>query len=107
MARPHVHVFTRPSAFLLAQIIAPEAEVLTLATDPSCRRQGCATALLRDLETHSGVDTLLLEVASDNSAALGLYTSYGFVPVGLRTGYYARPTGAVDAVLMRKAVGLT
>jgi len=39
-----------------------------------------------------------LEVASENSAAIALYNSFGFAEVGRREGYYRDPLD--DAVLM-------
>ena len=68
-----------------------EAEILTLAVDPACRRLGlsrallgAATAALRD----GGSKRLFLEVAEGNSAARGLYRSLGAVVVGRRLRYY-------------------
>ena len=38
-----------------------------------------------------------------NAAAIALYESFGFVPVGTRKQYYQKP--AEDAVLMRRKEG--
>lgn len=40
---------------------------------------------------------MLLEVAADNGAALGLYASLGFATINRRARYY---TGGVDALVM-------
>lgn len=81
-----------PGGFLIARKAADEAELLTLAVAPACRRMGLARALLRDateaLRT-SGAKQLFLEVEEGNLAALQLYRSLGAVPVGRRPGYYA------------------
>jgi ribosomal-protein-alanine N-acetyltransferase len=94
--------------FLLARSIAGEAEILTLAVDPSHRRQGVARALLEasvGAAMTTGATAMFLEVAADNAAAVGLYESAGFEPVGSRRGYYARPEGAsMDALVLRRAL---
>ena len=46
-----------------------------------------------------GAGNVLLEVASDNTAAIGFYAANGFVPVNRRGNYYGR---GVDAVVMGK-----
>lgn len=93
-----------PCALLLARVAADEAEVLTLCVAPAARRRGHAGALLRTaLPTLAalGARRLLLEVAEDNPAALGLYDREGFVALGRRPGYYSRRRGsAVDALLL-------
>ena len=49
-----------------------------------------------------GAETLFLEVAVDNVAALGLYTALGFAETGRRKAYYARAGGpAADALILR------
>ena len=94
--------------FLLARAIAGEAEILTLAVDPSHRRQGLARALLEAsvaTAVSAGAEAMFLEVAADNAAAVGLYLSAGFERVGSRRGYYARPgEAAVDALVLRRAL---
>lgn len=93
-------------SFSLVRVIADEAELLTIATDPACQRQGLARALMQDWQTQArlrGAQTCFLEVAADNTAAIGLYLSQGFARCGCRRGYYARKNAAsVDAIVMRK-----
>jgi ribosomal-protein-alanine N-acetyltransferase len=97
--QPMVHLVTVEHGFLVATIIHPEAEILTLCVHPEHRRQGKA-GLLLDLLAQD-VDSMFLEVAEDNVAALEMYRGQGFVETGRRTGYYARPGGAkVDALTM-------
>ena len=44
-------------------------------------------------------------MAADNAAAIALYRSAGFEPVGRRAAYYARPDGpAVDALVLRRTL---
>jgi ribosomal protein S18 acetylase RimI-like enzyme len=52
-----------------------------LATDPSRRRRGVATALLRQAERRAvsaGLSAVVLDTPEDNAAALALYESVGF-----------------------------
>jgi ribosomal-protein-alanine N-acetyltransferase len=95
----------RLHGFLLARVVAGEAEILTLAVDPAHRRQGLARALLTAslaAAQAAGAEAVFLEVAADNIAALGLYQSEGFERVGRRPGYYARSGGAAaDALVLR------
>ena len=86
---------------LLGRVAADEAEVLTVAVVPALRRQGVATALLRTAKrvaTLRGGQTMFLEVATGNTAALALYASEGFAEVGRRRCYYADGS---DALVLR------
>ena len=90
--------------FILCRAIAGEAEILTLAVAPAARRRGTGRALVEaaaGLAEGLEADSLFLEVAHDNTAALALYAAAGFERVGLRKGYYA--SGA-DAVVMRRTL---
>lgn len=109
MNGPGVYAFAAridgaPVAFILCRTVADEAEILTLATAPTGRRLGAASALVAAAAaaaTTVGATALFLEVAQDNRGALALYEGKGFAEVGRRRGYYRRPSGAVAAVLMR------
>jgi ribosomal-protein-alanine N-acetyltransferase len=91
--------------FALCRVAADEAELLTIAVQPSQRRRGAGRALLSAVLAHVcavGVRSLFLEVGADNPAALALYARAGFQAVGSRKAYYQRGGGpAVDAVVMR------
>jgi [ribosomal protein S18]-alanine N-acetyltransferase len=94
--------------FVLGQVAADEAEILTLAIHTEARRQGIATRLVEALaETAgaAGARVLYLEVAVDNAAALALYRKLRFVERGRREGYYVG-SGArlVDAVTFARAL---
>ena len=103
---PHVFLCGDARAFALGRVVADEAELLTIATDPAQRRQGLARACLSAFEQAAlahGATTAFLEVAADNTPARVLYTAAGYAQVGLRRGYYARTTGpAADALILRK-----
>nr|WP_246495354.1 GNAT family N-acetyltransferase [Ameyamaea chiangmaiensis] len=78
--------------FVMARQVLDEAEVLTLAVLPSCRRQGIASALLARLAVDCrgrGAGRLFLEVSEANTAARALYEGCGFAGIGRRRAYYA------------------
>ena len=94
------------SAFALGRVAAGEAELLTIAVDPTLQGQGLGRACLRKFETacrSKQATQIFLEVYGQNAAALGLYRSEGFREDGVRKAYY-RVKGAapVDAILMSK-----
>lgn len=106
LASEHVGLLTlgeEPLGYLMLLILPPEGEVLNLAVHPDCRRQGYASALLREGETvlrRKGVEALYLEVRASNIPAIALYKSFGFAAVGRRKRYYRTPVE--DALIMKK-----
>ncbi len=89
---------------LIARRAADEAELLTLAVAPACRKAGLGTALLKcamSLLREAGAVRLFLEVEEGNAAALRLYRSLGGEPVGRRPGYYE---GRADAAIFSLAL---
>lgn len=108
LADPHVILCVDGPAFLLARLIADEAEILTLATPPEARRRGHAGRALARFHAEIAVrraQRAFLEVAEDNAAARALYDGAGYVRVGQRRGYYARPGGrSVDALTMAREI---
>jgi len=108
---PHVFLVTAPAAnaFALGRVIGPEAELLTLATDPKVRRTGLARALMAQFDAEArarGADTFFLEVAENNAPALALYAQCGFARTGRRPGYYRTPGApSVAALLLCKSDG--
>jgi ribosomal-protein-alanine N-acetyltransferase len=95
-----------PRGFILGRALAGEAEILTLAVAPTHRRRGLGRALLEaamGVCGTLGAETMFLEVAADNAAAIALYEAAGFAPAGRRKAYYARPgRAAVDALVLRR-----
>lgn len=90
-----------PAGFIISHVVAPEAEVLTVAVVTDRRGRGIGRALL----THhlarlasEGVTTSFLEVEEGNRPALALYARLGYREVGRRRGYYS---GGADALLLR------
>lgn len=94
------------ASFIVAQFFAGDAEILTLATLRSFRRQGLAQALIDFLETDlgsEGIQKWMLEVAADNATAIKFYTNLGFAADSRRSNYYKREDGKrIDAILMTK-----
>lgn len=79
-----------------------EAEVLTIAVDPSAQGRGLGAVLLTELMREAArraCDDVVLEVRVDNDRAQRLYRRFGFAGVGVRKGYY-QPAN-VDALVMR------
>ena len=79
-----------------------EADVQTIAVRSGHWGQGIGGALLTallDEAVRRGCREVYLEVRADNDRAARLYRRFGFVPVGLRRGYYEQ-SGA-DAIVMR------
>lgn len=95
--------------FGLFRVVANEAELLTLATDPSAQRKGMARNVLRDGLAQAkarGAEYCFLEVAANNEAAILLYHSEGFMQVGLRKSYYRMAAQSpVDALVLRAFLG--
>jgi len=87
--------------FVLLRRAADEAEVLSLGVAPEARRLGLGLRLLAQGLAWLPASTtqLFLEVAHDNAAALALYRSLGFRPVGRRAKYY---TDGKDALVLRR-----
>jgi len=97
----------QPAGFTLSRLIVDEAELLLLATAPSCRRRGVGAALLRatiaDARDRQAV-TLHLEVR-DGNEAIKLYSKAGFIKVGERRGYYRGNNGLMtDAFTYRRSL---
>jgi ribosomal-protein-alanine N-acetyltransferase len=96
----------RLRGFALSRLAADEAEILTIAVDPSERRRGVGRELLAEhlqRATLAGARVMFLEVDADNAAAIALYHRFGFAQVGAREGYYRRPDGRpATAWVMRR-----
>jgi ribosomal-protein-alanine N-acetyltransferase len=92
--------------FAVAAVMAPEAELESVAVAAGWQRRGVARRLfagLADGLRRAEVWEVFLEVRDSNRAALGLYRALGFAEAGRRARYYADPEE--DAVLMRLRLG--
>ncbi|HEX6422801.1 MAG TPA: ribosomal protein S18-alanine N-acetyltransferase, partial [Acidimicrobiales bacterium] len=78
-----------------------DGHVTTVAVDPAWQRHGIATRMLLAL-ARGAIErecvNLTLEVRMSNSGAQALYQRFGFVPAGVRKGYY--PETGEDALVM-------
>lgn len=100
---PNIALVHQPAGFCVIQVLAVEAEILTIAVDPVARRQGVALALMANAEAllrEKGTEDIFLEVAENNAAARALYARLGFAQVGSRKAYYA----GTDALVLRKGL---
>ncbi len=91
-------------AFVIFRVAADEAELLTLATAPDARRMGLARTLIQKglLEAaRRGATQCFLEVAETNLPARRLYSSFGFVEIATRRGYYHANGKSYDAVICK------
>lgn len=82
-------------------LVHDEGHVTTLAVDPAWHRHSIGTRLLLALAESGmarGVEHLTLEVRLSNEPAKELYRRFGFVPAGIRKGYYVESNE--DALVM-------
>lgn len=111
LSHPGTRVIGDENCFILIRNVLDEAEVLTLATAPAMRRRGLARSILHEAEEQAkaqGAATIFLEVAENNTAAIGLYTSSGYSQIGRRPGYYLPKDGApIAALVLRKSLATT
>lgn len=89
--------------FLYAWHVLDEIQILQMGVDPTWRRHGVGTALIRHTQKMAQTQALklTLEVRVDNLNAINLYEKTGFFRVGLRKNYYE---GKVDGLLMDSLV---
>jgi ribosomal-protein-alanine N-acetyltransferase len=84
-----------------------EAHVTTVAVDPGHQGKGVGTAIMAHamaLARDAGMRHVSLEVAAGNERAQRLYRRFGFLPVGVRKGYYAK-TGEDAFVMWARDIG--
>lgn len=90
--------------FILGQLAADEAEILTVGVAPGWQQLGLGRRLVDGLARavkRAEARRLFLEVAADNEAALALYRAAGFKDQGRRKAYYKRPDGtSADALML-------
>ena len=89
-------------------VVAPgvEADVLTVGVLPEYLRQGIATRFMAELEKWSiskQAPAMMLEVGTENTAAITLYKKLGYENISTRKGYYG---AGLDAFVMRKELNL-
>jgi len=86
---------------------AGEAHILNLCVSAAWRCRGVGKRLLGALlerAAAAGMAEAFLEVRPSNNAAIRLYQSVGFEPVGTRRGYYQATSGREDAAVLRRVL---
>lgn len=87
--------------FLIFWLVHDEVHILNVATMPAARNRGIARSLIRQAleKGRKAACTLAtLEVRRSNEAAIALYKSFDFRPVGVRPNYYVDE--GEDAIVM-------
>ena len=88
--------------FLCFRIVEQESEILSLVIHPQFRGKGLGKQLMKfyiDFCSWRGIKAFYLETAASNQAAIRLYQSFSYYPIGLRPRYYQ---GKEDALLMAR-----
>jgi ribosomal-protein-alanine N-acetyltransferase len=108
---PRTHFFTvavdsnnQIIGYAAVMVPAPgiEADVLTVGVLPEHRKSGIGTAFMEQLEnwaTDKEANAMMLEVGVENSGAIALYESLGYIKISVRKNYYG---AGLDALVMRK-----
>ncbi|MES2253103.1 MAG: GNAT family N-acetyltransferase [Pseudomonadota bacterium] len=90
------------SGFILGRTLYDLNDILTFAIVPDQHGKGLGRALLAAYLNETSCDCML-EVATGNTAAIHLYTSFGFETIMTRRGYYDDPDPLMrDAYVMRR-----
>jgi ribosomal-protein-alanine N-acetyltransferase len=96
---------SRVAGFLIAALIAPQAELESIAVAGPFQRRGVAreliAALERELKARNCCE-ILLEVRDSNQPARFFYSAQGFSETARRRAYYRDPIE--DAILMSRSV---
>ena len=85
------------------RVISGVGEITNIVIKESERGRGLSKILLKEMLfvlLNLGAREVFLEVRSQNLTAVRLYEKNGFLPVGLRRGYYIKPSD--DAVVMKR-----
>ena len=89
--------------YICRWLVGDEVHILNLAVRPERRSGGVGSALVelvvREAEER-GASMITLEVRRENTAAIALYSSFGFTERGVRRNYYGR---GQDAIIMSRA----
>lgn len=94
-------IIASQNGFIVYRTILDEAEIITIGVHPDARNTGIASAMLGIVEGElkkSGIKSIFLEVAENNTPARHLYESNGYKQIGIRTKYY----DGIDAIMMKK-----
>jgi len=84
-----------------------ESHLLTLCVTPEFQRGGHGRRILEFLlekAEQEEAEVCFLEVRNSNDAAIALYRSMGFLPIGERKNYYPSEHGREDAIIMSRPI---
>ena len=87
---------------ITVQVVGDTADLHRVVVDAGHRRRAVASDLVAaaiERARERGARQLLLEVRTDNHAAIALYSALGFTEISRRGNYYGQ---GVDAIVMRK-----
>jgi ribosomal-protein-alanine N-acetyltransferase len=88
--------------FLCFRIVGQESEILALVIHPKFRGRGLSKQLMTfyiGFCSRREIKAFYLETAASNQAAIRLYRSFSYSPIGVRFKYYQ---GKEDALLMAR-----
>ena len=94
-------IIASQNGFIVWRATLDEAELITIGVAPDARRTGIAAAMIGIMEAElkkSGVKSVFLEVAENNTPARNLYEQNGYTQIGVRPKYY----DGIDAIMMKK-----
>ena len=101
----YVAVYEGKAVAFCSFIATEDAELLFVCTHPLYRRQGIANKLLYEaiVALPKTVNSIVLEVRSQNEPAIKMYEKMGFVTLGKRRNFYSFPED--DAIVMELIKG--
>lgn len=91
-------------SMMVAQIIAPQAEIYTFCTHPAFRGQNIASQLMdyfKNFLIENNYDEIFLEVSENNKIAQKFYENSDFKIYDRRKNYYIEEHKQYDALLMK------
>ena len=96
------------AGFIVSQLAADEAEILSIGVRKDSQRRGIGRRLVEAMSRaakKAEARRLFLEVGEGNAGAVALYKQLGFQEVGRRKGYYEHAGApAEDALLLALAL---
>ncbi len=85
--------------------ICGEGEITNIAVDPRYRQKGIGRSIVEKLLAagrEAGDTAFTLEVRQNNSKAIALYESLGFVSEGIRPHFYSDPDEGANIMWLRE-----
>ena len=83
-----------------------EGEITNVAVSPMRRREHIGSALIAGVNTIAeteNMSSIILEVRASNTAAIALYSKFGYENIGVRKNFYDFPRE--DAIIMKRNFG--